>query len=79
MSLSKANLLSIDYGTKKSGLAYSVDGFCFALGTVPTHTLVPKIQEAAAKRGVTALVIGMPYNIDGSLSHHGKRVQTFAK
>lgn len=26
-----------------------------------------------------SIVIGMPYNIDGSMSSHGKKVQIFAK
>jgi putative holliday junction resolvase len=76
---SKTNFLSIDYGTKKSGLAYSVEDFCFALKTIPTTELKTKIPEILRQKGINAIVIGMPYNIDGSLSRHAGRVQKFAK
>ena len=66
----KNSIIGIDYGTRKSGLAYSVEGFCFAYKTVPTSglfTLVPKwLQERKAEM----IIVGMPYNIDGTMSKH---------
>jgi RNase H-fold protein (predicted Holliday junction resolvase) len=36
MSPSENNFIGIDYGTKKTGLAYSVGSFAFGWKTVPT-------------------------------------------
>ena len=75
----KNSIISIDYGTRKSGLAYSVEVFCFAYKTVPTSgilTLLPKWIEI---RKADTIIIGMPYNIDGTMSKHGKRVAEFVK
>jgi putative Holliday junction resolvase len=38
-----------------------------------------KIPETIRQKGISGVVIGMPYNIDGSLSRHAERVQRFAK
>ena len=71
------NLISIDYGTRKSGLAYSVEGFCFAWKTVSTTDLLKIVPKWASDRKAEAIIIGMPYNIDGTMSKHGKRVTDF--
>lgn len=71
------SFLGIDYGTRKSGLAYSVGSFCFALKTVPTHTLLSIIPTILSEKHITKIIVGMPYNIDGSMSKHGKRVEVF--
>ncbi len=73
------NFLSIDYGTKKSGIAYSVEGFCFAWKTLPTRDLDTALPQMIAEKNITEIVIGMPYNIDGSMSRHGKRVLEWKK
>jgi putative Holliday junction resolvase len=75
----KNSIISIDYGTRKSGLAYSVEGFCFAYKTVPTSELLSIIPQWAQIRKAETIVIGMPYNIDGTMSKHGKRVNEFVK
>ncbi len=36
--------------------------------------MLPKFIE---ERRANAIIIGMPYNIDGTMSKHGKRVQKF--
>ncbi len=69
------NYIAIDYGTKKSGLAYSVEGFCFAGKTVPTHQLISELERYIQEKKSDAIIIGMPYHIDGGISQHGKRVQ----
>ncbi len=73
------NFVSIDYGTHKSWLAYSVEGFAFALETVPTRNLTNELEELIEKRNPESIILGMPYNIDGTMSKHGQRVQSFAK
>ncbi|MBC7498298.1 Holliday junction resolvase RuvX [Candidatus Gracilibacteria bacterium] len=75
----KNNIISIDYGTRKSGLAYAVEGFCFAYRTVLTSDLLALLPKWVAERKAELIVIGMPYNIDGSMSKHGKRVSEFMK
>ena len=71
------NYISIDYWTRKSGLAYSVEGFCFAWKTISTSDLLNVLPKWALERKAETIVIGMPYNIDGSMSKHGKRVHEF--
>ena len=73
------NYISIDYGTRKSGLAYSIEWFCFAWKTVPTTELLKIVPQWVIDRKSTSIVIGMPYNIDGSMSKHWKRVKEFSK
>lgn len=73
------NYISIDYGTRKSGLAYSVEGFCFAWKTVLTKDLLDILPKWIQDRKAEKIIIGMPYNIDGTMSKHGKRVHEFAK
>lgn len=71
--------LSLDYGTSKTWLAYSVESFCFAWKTVPTRTLLEELPKYIREKWAKMLLIGMPYNIDGTMSKHGRRVQEFAK
>lgn len=77
MAHSKA--LALDYGTRKTGIAYAVEGFAFAWKTVETKTLLHILPKLIQEKKADTLVIGMPYNIDGTMSVHGKRVITFAK
>lgn len=73
------SMISIDYGTRKSGLAYSVEGFCFGWKTVLTSDLLEILPKWIPERKAEMIVIGMPYNIDGTMSKHGKRVSEFVK
>ncbi len=73
------SIISIDYGTRKSGLAYSVEGFCFAWKTVLTSELLTLLPKWIQERKAEMIIIGMPYNIDGTMSKHGKRVSEFVK
>lgn len=74
-----SSYISIDYGTRKSGLAYSVEGFCFAWKTVLTTELMTILPKWIEERKAEKIIIGMPYNIDGTMSKHGKRVTEFSK
>jgi putative Holliday junction resolvase len=74
-----SSVISIDYGTHKSWLAYSVEGFAFAYRTVPTKNLIGEIEILLSQKNAKTIIIGMPYNIDGTLSRHGQRVKTFMK
>lgn len=73
------NFLAIDYGTKKSWLAYSVGIFAFPWKTIPTKELFANIPSLIKEKNLTSIVLGLPYHIDGTLSPHGQRVQSFAR
>lgn len=73
------NLLSIDYGTRKCGIATATLGFVFAWWTVWTEAIIPTIEKIIAEKKIEKVILGMPYNIDGSMSEHGRRVQEFWK
>ncbi len=70
-------IIAIDYGTKKSGLAYSVESFAFAYRTVLTKELIPALEVLIAAKSASQIIIGMPYNIDGTISTHGRRVRSY--
>ncbi|MGP1583465.1 MAG: Holliday junction resolvase RuvX [Candidatus Altimarinota bacterium] len=75
----KNNYIALDYGTRKTGLAYSVENFCFAHKTVSKNELLEYLEIFIANKKPSAIIIGMPYNIDGTMSAHGNRVKNFAK
>ena len=60
-------ILSIDYGTKRTGLAWTDPMRIIATGleTIPTHLLLAKISELLVSGPVTEIVVGMPLNLDG--------------
>ncbi len=73
------SFLGIDYGTSKTGLAYSVGSFCFAWKTVRTKDLLNLLPEICKEKNIEKIIIGMPYNIDGSMSSHGRKVEKWIK
>lgn len=80
-------LLAIDYGTKKSGIAisdplkiiaqplttifYDKNNFEFLLNEIK------KIIEI--NKPIEKIILGLPQNIDGTLSNNGKKVVQFKK
>lgn len=74
--------LGIDYGTKRVGLAQG-DGIGVA---TPLPALVDadedvrwrKLGEVVGQRRITDLVLGYPYNMDGSVGFKAKEVDAFA-
>ena len=74
--------LGIDYGTKRVGLAYGDE--------VGVATLLPalidadetvrwtKLGEVVKQRRITGLVLGYPYNLDGSAGFKAKEVDAYA-
>jgi putative Holliday junction resolvase len=74
--------LGIDYGTRRVGLAHGDD-----LGVAtPLPALVDadeaarwtKLGAAIRQRRITDLVLGFPYNMDGSVGFKAKEVEAFA-
>ena len=74
--------LGIDYGTKRVGLA---QGDEIGVAT-PLPALVDadeaarwaKLGEVIKQRRITDLVLGYPYNLDGSVGFKAKEVDAFA-
>lgn len=75
------NYLGIDYGEKRIGLSF---GDTLGLA-IPIEAAVESTEEARFKhieqtilqRKVTHLVVGMPYNMDGSTGFKAKEVEAF--
>ncbi|MCQ8186558.1 Holliday junction resolvase RuvX [Parvularcula maris] len=75
-------LLGLDIGTKTIGLAVSDPGQSLA---TPVHTIkrskfsadADVILATAAERNVTAFVLGMPRNMDGSMGAKAQSVRGF--
>ncbi len=76
-------LIGLDLGTKTIGLALSDPGLRVAspIGTIRRTKFSADIRELAAAmrdRGVGALVLGLPLNMDGSTGPAVQRVRQFA-
>jgi len=74
--------LGIDYGTKRVGLAHGDDiGVATPLpALVDTEEAArwAKLGEVIRQRRITDLVLGYPYNMDGSVGFKAKEVDAFA-
>lgn len=74
--------LGIDYGTKRVGLAQGDEiGVATPLpALVDTDEAVrwQKLGEVIRQRRITDLVLGYPYNMDGSVGFKAKEVDAFA-
>lgn len=74
-------LLGIDHGSVRVGLAVSdeTDTFALPLETVPLAAAITRIREIAAEKNVSALILGMPRNMDGSYGPKAEEVRRFAE
>lgn len=77
--------LAIDLGDKRTGLAVGDDetGIATPLDVVkapvnPPERLLREIERAIDEHGPSALVIGLPLNMDGSEGPRAKLVREFA-
>lgn len=73
----KGKLLGVDFGDKRTGLAISNDGQTVASGIDQISVggmqkTADAVARIATERGVAAVVVGLPVNMDGS---HGPRAQ----
>jgi putative Holliday junction resolvase len=79
-----ARLLGMDVGSKTIGLAVGhIDpGIASAIATIQRTKFtqdVDKLREIIADYAVTGLVIGMPYNFDGTRGRRAQSVYDFAQ
>ena len=74
--------LGIDYGTKRVGLAHGDEiGVATplpALTDADEAARWAKLGEVIRQRRITDLVLGYPYNMDGSVGFKAKEVDAFA-
>jgi putative holliday junction resolvase len=77
-------VMGIDYGTKRIGIALSDPQATMALPleTIPLKgddSHLERIKKLAADYQVARVVVGLPYNMDGTLSALGTAVQAWAR
>ena len=77
-------LLSIDYGCRKSGIAISTPDhhLSMPLKLITNKSQKKKLQEIITiikEKGVCAIVIGLPFNMDGTKSDQTLLVEQFAE
>lgn len=74
-------ILGIDYGERRIGLSYGDElGVAVPLPAARAATEAERIDEIVAvarARRVTALVIGYPYNMDGTAGFKAREVDAF--
>lgn len=72
-------ILSIDYGSKRTGLAVTDPLRIIAngLATVPTHELFDFLKQYMQQEKVDRMVIGRPVQPDGRPSENLRRVEEF--
>ena len=76
-------VLGLDFGGRRIGIAGSdALGVTAQVVTVIERTSlaedVARIGEIAKRRGAVKIVLGLPLNMDGSMSQQGRRVRRFA-
>ncbi|WNJ20887.1 Holliday junction resolvase RuvX [Pontibacter sp. G13] len=75
-----ARILSIDYGLKRTGLAWTdpLQIIATGVGCFPTNEVKAKIQELAAQEDIETIVLGWPTRHDGSDTHSTPAVRKFS-
>jgi len=82
-SCDRISALGLDVGRKRIGVA-GCDGtglIATGLTTIERRSFredVAKIQDWVQQRQVDVLVVGLPYNLDGSIGFQARQVQKFA-
>lgn len=75
------NYLGIDYGEKRIGLSFSDElGIAIPIEAAIAKTLKERLETIAyiiRERNVDAIVIGYPYNMDGTVGFKAKEVDVF--
>ncbi|MDX2283658.1 MAG: Holliday junction resolvase RuvX [Bacteroidia bacterium] len=74
-------ILAIDYGARRSGLAWTdpLRIIATGLGTVDTPQLEARIRSLIGSGEVTELVLGYPVRMDGSDSHVTEAIRELAE
>ncbi|MEM0998490.1 MAG: Holliday junction resolvase RuvX [Bacteroidota bacterium] len=74
-----ARIIAIDYGLKRTGLAWTdpLQIIASGLETVLTKELEAKLEALVRREEVEAFVLGMPTNLDGEDTHTTQPVLKF--
>jgi len=76
------NILAIDYGKKRIGLAWTQTELGvvlpYGLMTHETDSTIQKLIDLVRKEKIDKLVIGLPLGLDGKENENTKRVRVFA-
>ncbi len=75
-------MISIDYGTKKVGVAVSDEAgtVAFPYAVIPNDgDLTEKIQDICTKENITAIIIGESRDFDGTPNRLMKKILPFKK
>ncbi len=79
----EGKILGVDFGDKRTGLAVSDPSRSLAL-CIETITaegienIAKKVGEIARAERVSAIIVGLPVNMDGSHGHRAERAERFA-
>lgn len=72
-------IIALDFGTKKTGIA-TTDSFrkiAFGLITLPTQKVIPFLQDYILSHDVECCVLGLPKRHDGSFSEVENEIKKF--
>lgn len=83
LAKTRGKILGVDFGDTRTGLAVSDMGRFLAsgIGYVSPGGIektAQKVAEVAREKGVSAIVVGLPRNMDGSEGHRADRCREFA-
>jgi len=78
---SVSRIIAIDYGLKRTGLAWTdpLQIIASGLETVPTPDLLPTLKSLVEKNPVEGFLLGWPTRLDGSDTHSTEAVRKFHK
>ena len=76
-----SRILSIDYGTKRTGIAVSdpLQIIATGLDTVPTHQLMAFLKNYIQEEDVETIVVGEPFHADGTPSQISHLILGFVR
>lgn len=74
-----AKILSIDYGTKRTGIAATDDlqMMAFGLTAIPTETVLDFLQKYVQTEKVETIVVGLPTNLQGTTNELETEILSF--
>ena len=81
--MEKVSALGLDVGKKRMGVAGCDGTGLIATGLTTIYRTsftedLKQLQEIIEERDIKILVIGLPYNLDGTVGFQAKKVQKFA-
>lgn len=75
------NILGIDYGEKRIGLAWCQTGLDVVLpfGQVEVDHWQSKIETLVREEKIDRIIVGLPIGMDGQENENTKKIRVFAK